>query len=103
MVIKAKLVAKDEVLSGYSTYVFECLDEEVRKETKYLMCTRFPHWETPRIEINTEGFLHFEEREAGEDKWYDKQSKEWYSFNYDMIQFIRFVEIPKKEDNEYIM
>lgn len=103
MVLKAKLVAKDEVLNGYSTYVFECLDKEIRQETKYCMCTRFPNWDAARINIGDEGFLHVEERQAGKDQWYDQQSQQWYSFNYDMIQFIRFIELPKQKDHEYIM
>lgn len=103
MVIKAKLVAQDEVLNGYSTYVFECLDDEIKKESPYCMCVRFPHWDHKRLKIGEEGYLHFEEREAGKDKWYDIKTNEWYSFNYDMVQFIRFIDIPKKKDNEYIM
>lgn len=103
MVVKAKLVAQDEVLSGYSTYVFECLDEEVRKETKYILCTRFPNWDHKRLNIEDEGFLYFEEREAGKDKWYDRNLNQWYSFNYDMVQFMRFIDIPKKSDHKYIM
>lgn len=103
MVIKGKLIAQDEVLSGYSTYVFECLDEEVRKETKYLMCTRFPNWNTKPLKIGDEGFLQFEEREAGKDKWYDINTEKWYQFNYNMVQFINFIDMPKKSDNVYIM
>lgn len=103
MVIKAKLVAQDEVLSGYSTYVFENLDRDNYPDDKYVLTTRFPNWEHKRLNIGDEGFLQFEEREAGKDTWYDVKTNNHYSFNYNMIQFIRFIDIPKKKDNEYIM
>lgn len=103
MVVKAKLVAKDEVINGYSTYVFECLDDEIREQTKYIMCTRFPNWDAAKINLDSEGFLHFEEREAGKDQWYNQETQQWHSFSYNMIQFMRFIEFQKKKDNEYIM
>lgn len=103
MVVRAKLVAQDQDLCGYSTYVFECLDDEIIKQTKYLMCTRFPNWDHRALNIGDTGFLHFEEREAGRDKWYDIQTQQYYTFNYDIVQFIKLIEIPKTEDNEYIM
>lgn len=103
MIIKAKLVAKDEILNGYSTYVFECLDEEIRRETKFLMCTRFPNWEHKSISLEDKGFLNFEERKAGIDQWYDIDTKTWNTFNYDLVQFIKFIPLKEKIDEEYII
>ena len=40
MTVLAKLLASEEDAFGYITYVFECLDEDVIKETRYIMCTR---------------------------------------------------------------
>lgn len=103
MVAKVKLVAQDQVLNGYSTYVFECLDQELKDQTKYIMTTRFPNWDHRPLKIDEIGYLHFEERKAGKDTWYDINTNLHYSFNYDIIQFIKFIEIPKTEDNKYIM
>lgn len=99
MVVLAKLVAKQEDSMGYVTYVFECLDEEVIKETKYIMCTRFPNWDHRKIELDEIGYLNFFEIQAGIDKWFD--GTKMIPYNYSNIQFIKF--IAKKDQNKYII
>ena len=69
MTILAKLLASEEDTLGYITYVFECLDEDIIKETKYIMCVRYPNWDHRKIEIGEVGFLNFLEIRAGMDKW----------------------------------
>lgn len=78
---------------GYTTYVFECLDTEVIKYTKYIMCTRYPNWDHRQIELGEIGYLSFVEIRAGIDKWFN--GKDMIPYNYNNIQFIKFIEKPK--------
>lgn len=93
MTILAKLLAKESDALGYITYVFECLDEEVRKETKYIMCTQFRNWDHRVIELEEIGYLEIFEIRAGIDKWFDGHSM--IPYNYNMIQFIKFIAKPR--------
>ena len=102
MTILARLVAKEEDTLNYITYVFECLDEEILKDTKYVMCTRYPNWNHRTIDINEVGYLNFFEIRAGVDKWFD--GEKMISYNYNGIQFNKFISKPKEKDkNQYIM
>lgn len=101
MIILAKLLVKEIDTLGYVTYVFECLDKEVRKETKYMMCTRFKNWDHRCIDIGEIGYLNFIEIKAGIDKWFD--GKELIPYNYNNVQFIKFIEKPKENHQEFIM
>lgn len=101
MTVLAKLVAKENDTAGYITYVFECLDKEIIKDTKYILCTRWPNWEHRKIDIDEVGYLNFVEIRAGIDKWFD--GKNMIPYNYNNIQFIKFVKKPEKKDYKYIM
>lgn len=102
MTILARLVAKEVDTLGYVTYVFECLDEEILKDTKYVMCTRYPNWNHRMIDIDEVGYLNFFEIRAGVDKWVD--GEKMIPYNYSGIQFDKFVSKPKEKDkNKYIM
>lgn len=101
MTILAKLVAKENDIGGYTTYVFECLDKEALKETKYIMTTRFPNWNHRNLNVGEIGYLSFFEIRAGIDTWFDGEKMVPYKYNN--IQFDKFVVKPKKRDNEYIM
>lgn len=101
MTVLAKLVAKERDLLGYTTYVFECLDEEIRKETKYVMCTRFPNWEHGPVEIGEIGYLNFIEIRAGVDVYYN--GEKMIPYRYNNIQFIKFVLAPKINKQNYVM
>lgn len=101
MVTLCKLVAYDIDFFGYITYVFENLEEEVIKKTKYIMCIRYPNWNHKDLELEEVGYLHFEEIRAGVNKWFD--GKEMIPYRYNTIQFIKFVDKPEKKDYEYIM
>jgi len=96
MTVLAKLVAKESDTMGYVTYVFECLDTEIKKETKYIMCTRFPNWDHRIIELDEIGYLNFFEIQAGISKWFD--GNKMIPYNYNNIQFIKFVK-KKSQDN----
>lgn len=99
MTILAKLVAKCDDTLGYITYVFECLDEEIRTQTKYIMCTRFPNWEHKPVNIDDKGYLNFREVQAGIDKWFDGNNM--IPYKYTGIHFIKFIEKPESKSYEY--
>ena len=99
MVALVKLVADEHNPLDYTTYVFECLEDEMRKETKYILCTRFPNWDHRALKLGEIGYLEFEEIRAGMDKWFDGNTMVPYRYN--MIQFIRFITKPEETDEEY--
>lgn len=101
MTVLAKLVASEEDSLGYITYVFECLDAEVVKETRYIMCTQFRNWDHRKIELDEVGYLCCIEIKAGLDKWFD--GNKMVPYNYNMVQFIKFISKPQKKDNEFKM
>ena len=101
MTVLAKLLASEEDALGYTTYVFECLDEDVIKETRYIMCTRYPNWDHRKIEIGEVGFLNFFEVKAGIDKWFD--GNKFIPYRYSNIQFMKFIEKPVKKPHKFTM
>ena len=104
MTVLAELVAGEEDIAGYINYVFEILEREEisRLGTKYILCTRYPNWNHRKIEIGEIGYLDFTEIQAGLTKWYD--GEKMISYNYNGIQFNKFIPKPNKKDkNEYIM
>ena len=103
MTLLTRLIAKEIDTLGYTTYVFEVVEEEERKRlsTKYIMCTRYPNWNHGTIDEGEVGYLDFEEVRAGIDKWFD--GEKMIPYNYNGIQFNKFVSKPKNEDNKYIM
>lgn len=103
MVTLGKLVASCEDFGHYTHYVFEVLEEDLRKQTKYILCTMFPRWESVPITIGEVGFVEFVEIKAGITTWYDKECNQQIPYNYDMVQFIRFVRKPIEDNQEYII
>lgn len=91
--IYCKLVAKEHDLGGYTTYVFQNLEEKSIYD-KYLMCTRWPNWEHRNLDLGENGYLTYKEVVAGVDTWYDGTS--FIPYNYTNIIFIKFV---KESDN----
>ena len=91
--IYCKLVAKEHDFGGYTTYVFQNLENESIYD-KYLMCTRWPNWEHRNLDLGETGYLTYKEVVAGVDTWYDGTS--FIPYNYTNIIFIKFV---KKADN----
>ena len=101
MTVLSRLVAYKDDGCGYLVYVFKCLDEKVAEQSPYIMCVRYPNWQHSDIQLGTEGFLTFEEIKAGINKWFN--GSQMVPYNYNNIQFIKFVDLPKKIDNNYIM
>lgn len=87
MTVYCELVAACEGLGGYVTYVFQNLDAS----NDYIMCTKFPNWETPPIKIRTIGFLKYKEIIAGRDQWFSPEDGNFYVYKYNGIQFLNFV------------
>lgn len=101
MTALVKLVASHKDGFNYITYVFECLEEYMIKESKYIMCIRYPNWEHKPLKIGDIGYLEFQEIRAGIDKWWN--GKEMVPYDYNNIQFIKFIDKPEDTDNKYIM
>ena len=101
MVTLVRLVASENDGLGYITYVFENLEEYAIKCSKYIMAIRYPNWEHKELHLGDEGYLHWEEIRAGVDKWFN--GKEMVPYNYNTIQFLKFVQKPQDVDNKFIM
>ena len=97
-----KLVAFREDFGGYVIYVFEIIDGKSPFE-KYIMCTRFPNWESSLIMIGDVGFLKYKEVIAGKDMWYDIQTGNTIPYKYTGIHFIDFVQQKNSEEDNLII
>lgn len=91
------LVGLNESFGGYITYVFKNLDG-TNVFDRYIMCTRFPNWESPFIEIGDVGFVKYREVFGGIDEWYDKLNDELVKYKYTDIHFLDFVYDKEKPD-----
>jgi hypothetical protein len=98
--ILAILEAKLDEGMGYYTYVFRNIEEN-NWDTKYKMVTRWPNWDHRSINIGEEGFLTYEDHEAGIDKWFDGKNMQYY--RYTMSQFMKFIAKPKEITTDFIM
>lgn len=100
MIIKSKLITSDIDLFGYTTYVFRRLGI-CDPEDEYIMCTKFPNWLTPPIEIGEVGYLDVDYIYAGDSTWFN--GKEKVPYRYNMVQFKRFIVEKEDEGKEFIM
>lgn len=96
-IIHGKLIAQKDNFGEYITYVFLNLDSTEVLD-KYLMCTRFPNWESPFVEVGDTGYVKYREVFGGIDEWYDKLTDELVKYKYTDIHFLDFVYDTKKED-----
>ena len=92
--VKTKVLAIEEDPFGYLTYVFE-ID---KRPIEYLMCTQFPNWDHRPLSLGEEGYLSYQENKAGIDKWFDGNGFRIY--NYDTTQFIKFISLPKTNEDK---
>lgn len=92
-VIKARLSASREDPGDYTKYVFQNLDTG-----EYVLCTKFPNWDTPLINLGSVGYLKYKEIIAGKETWYDHVNNVFVPYKFDADQFIDFVLEPKKQD-----
>ena len=96
MTTYSQLIASEDDLMGYTTYVFKSLETDVPFGKRYLMLTRCPNRDAKPINIGDIGYVTYEYEEAGKDKWYCKETGQIIPYNYTNIYFKKFV---KKEDN----
>ena len=85
---------------NYITYVFKNLETESILD-KYIMCTQFPNWQHRILNVGEVGYLTYEQHLAGIDKWFDGQSLHYY--NYNCIQFIKFIDKKPNKTNTIIL
>ncbi len=64
------------------------------------MCTQFKNWDHRLVDLGEVGYVDFIEIHAGIDKWFDGTN--FVPYNYNNIQFIKFISKPKKEEFKYI-
>lgn len=88
--IKAELKAIRNEVGGYIIYVFRNLEPNCWTN-QYVMTVRFPHWESPLLQVGDVGFLSYKEVTAGEDFWWDKITNNKIAYNYDNIIFVDFI------------
>lgn len=96
--ILGKLVAECTDIEGYTTYVFQKVDQQ---QSEYLMCVRFPNWNCSPISIGEIGFVKYAPVRAGIDQWWDGQSMN--KFKYDDIIFYKFIPKPENSSNELFL
>lgn len=66
---------------------------------KYIMCTRFPNWDSPVLDVGDVGYVKYREVFGGIDEWYDKLNDELVKYNYTDIHFLDFVYEKEKLDD----
>lgn len=96
-IIHGKLIGLKNNLGGYINYVFLNIDSKDIFD-KYLMCTRFPNWESPFINLGDTGYVKYREVFGGVDEWYDKTKEVFVKYNYTDIHFLDFVYDKEKPD-----
>ena len=101
MITLVRLIANDRDSLDYVTYVFKNLEDDVTPQTRYIMCVKYPNWDSKKLKMGDEGYLHYEEIRAGLDKWYDGNSMVPYKYN--TVQFIKFVPRETEESRKYVM
>lgn len=98
--IHAKLLAKEHDIGGYTTYVFENLDDAPFGH-KYLMLTRWPNWQARNIDVGEVGYVTYKEVIAGQDTWWDGTN--FIPYNYTNIIFIKFVKENKDNSKDILI
>ena len=94
--VYSQLVASENDLMGYITYVFKSLEPDAPFGSRYLMLTRCPNWDAKPINIGDKGYVTYDYVKAGIDKWFCPETGQMIPYNYTNIYFIKFV---KKPDN----
>lgn len=98
LTILAKLKAQSTNCFGYTTYIFEITESEIKGQfgTKYFACTRFPNWECRELHNEECGYVELQENLAGKSTWWD--GTQFIPYKYDSLQFVSFT-TPTQQDN----
>lgn len=97
MTIYCQLVAKEDDLN-YKNLVFKNL-ENAPFGKQYVLATVFPNWQSRIPNLNEKGYLEYIEVTAGDDKWYDKMDGTFKPYNYNFIQFLKFITYKETDDS----
>jgi hypothetical protein len=89
LTIKAKLVEYAEDFNGYTTYIFENL-ENTCWDNKYFMCIRYPNWDHEAISIESPGYLTITLIEAGT-KYYEPRTGDIKVYTFTHYRFDKFI------------
>lgn len=95
-----KLLAEHPDILGYTNYVFEDLEYK-DYDYKYIMCVKFPNWNQNKFNINDEGYVTVRYVREGIDKWFD--GKEFVSYRYTNVVFLKFIPLKPKVTTEIIL
>lgn len=98
-----KLLAAVTDSFGYTSYVFKYLDEndKIRYNDEGVICTRYPNWQTRMLKEGEVGYVEIEVVRAGIDEYYD--GEKMVKFKQNAKRFIKFVEKPKEEEEDYTL
>ena len=99
--IKAKLIAKEHDLGGYTAYVFKVLEQNPPFGHNYIMVTRLPNWNHKNVDLEEVGYLTYKEVNAG-DLWYCQETGKMVPYNYTNIYFIKFILEKQQDNSKYI-
>lgn len=95
-----QLKAKDIDVGGYTTYVFENINQ-TDYENQYIMCVQFPNWNQSEIQVGDIGYVNVRYVKEGISQWYDGEKMNVYK--YTNVVFLKFVKEPEKVNKEILI
>ena len=95
LTIHCRLLAKEADLMGYQTLVFKNLDN-APFGNNYCMMTVWPNWESYIPEVGDIGYVTYDSVTAGEDTYFNRETKTIEKYNFTNLIFSKFV---KEQDN----
>ena len=98
-IVKCKVVAIEHDILDYHILVFKNLENSPPFGHSYIMVTVFPNWQSRIPDLNEKGYLEYIEVTAGDDKWYDKMDGTFKPYNYNFIQFLKFITHKETDDS----
>lgn len=99
LVIYAKLLVTSNDIGGYINYVFKNIDFD-SWENKYILCTRYPNWDSIFPKVGDIGYLSCTFIIAG-NKYFNIKTQKNEIYQYDHIRFNKFIDEKVKEKDCY--
>lgn len=88
--INCKIVAIQD--SGrYTHIVLEDLSRNYDDDLKYVTVVKLPNWENNPFELGSEGYVIFQPVEAGITQWFNRDLRDFETYNYSNNYFINFI------------
>jgi hypothetical protein len=75
--------------------VLEDLSRNYDDDLKYVTVVKLPNWENNPFELWSEGYVIFQPVEAGITQWFNRDLRDFETYNYSNNYFINFI---KKEE-----